>query len=71
MANSVGIIDADYYGNPDNDGAMYFQVVNLGPRPIHLHKGDIIGQGIIHAFGITEDDDALGERTGGFGSTTK
>ena len=71
MANSVGIIDADYYGNPDNDGAMYFQVVNLGPRPIHLHKGDIIGQGIIHSFGITEDDDALGERTGGFGSTTK
>ena len=71
MANSVGIIDADYYGNPDNDGAMYFQVVNLGPRPIHLHKGDIIGQGIIHSFGITEDDAALGERTGGFGSTTK
>lgn len=65
------IIDRDYYSNPDNDGAMYFQVINLGPRPIHLHKGDIIGQGIICSYGITEDDNALGDRMGGFGSTTK
>ena len=24
MANSVGLIDSDYYGNPDNDGHFYF-----------------------------------------------
>ena len=70
MANGEGIIDRDYYSNPDNDGAMYFQVINLGPRPIHLHKGDIIGQGLISDFGITEDDVALGNRIGGFGSTS-
>ena len=25
MANSIGIIDADYYGNESNDGHFYFQ----------------------------------------------
>lgn len=69
MANSVGIIDADYYGNPDNDGAMYFQVINLSPYNIALKKGDRIGQGIIKHYLITDDDNANGERLGGFGST--
>ena len=70
-ANSVGIIDADYYNNPDNEGEIFFQVINLGASKIHLHKGDIIGQGIIKRYEITEDDAAAGERMGGFGSTTK
>ena len=69
MANSVGIIDADYYNNPDNEGEMFFQLINLSPFPIKLQKGDIIGQGIIHRFDTTEDDAAVGERVGGFGST--
>jgi dUTP pyrophosphatase len=69
LANSVGIIDADYYNNPDNEGHIYFQVINLTPFPIQLHKGDIIGQGIIHKYEVTEDDVASGERKGGFGST--
>lgn len=71
MANSIGIIDADYYGNESNDGEIFFQLVNLGPYPILLQKGDTIGQGIIKQYLITEDDDACGERTGGFGSTSK
>ena len=69
MANSVGIIDADYYNNPDNEGEMFFQLINLSPFPIKLQKGDIIGQGIIHRFDTTEDDAAVGKRVGGFGST--
>ena len=24
IPNSMGIVDADYYGNPDNDGEMMF-----------------------------------------------
>ena len=71
LANSVGIIDADYADNPDNEGEIFLQLINLGPVPIYLHKGDIIGQGIIKKFEITDDDAAEGERTGGLGSTTK
>lgn len=71
MANSVGIIDSDYYSNPTSDGEIFFQLINLGPYPILLQKGDTIGQGIIKQYLTTEDDDACGERTGGFGSTSK
>ena len=70
MANGIGIIDADYYNNPENEGHIYFQLINLSPYPILIRKGDIIGQGIIKNYGVTEDDCAFGERTGGFGSTT-
>lgn len=71
MANSVGIIDADYYNNIDNEGEIFFQLINLSPFPIRLQKGEIIGQGIIKEYKITDDDAAVGERTGGFGSTSK
>lgn len=71
MANSVGIIDADYYNNPDNEGHIYFQIINLSPYPIKLCKGDVIGQGIIKPYYTTKDDQAFGDRLGGFGSTSK
>ena len=65
------IIDADYYNNPDNEGEIFFQLINLSPFKIKLNKGDIIGQGIIKKYLTTDDDKATGERTGGFGSTSK
>lgn len=71
MANGVGIIDADYYNNPDNEGEIFFQIINLSPFDIQLKKGDIIGQGIIKPYLTTEDDNASGKRVGGFGSTSK
>ena len=69
LANGVGIIDADYYNNPDNEGEIFFQMINLSPYDIVLKKGDAIGQGIIKHYLTTEDDVATGSRTGGFGST--
>lgn len=71
LANGVGIIDADYYNNPDNEGHIYFQMINLSPFDIQLHKGDVIGQGIIKSYLTTEDDNASEKRLGGFGSTSK
>lgn len=65
------IIDSDYADNPDNEGHIFFQLINLSPFPIKLQKGDIIGQGIIKHYLTTDDDSAIGERTGGFGSTSK
>lgn len=70
LANSVGIIDADYCDNPDNEGEIFFQVINMSPFDIYLKKGDIIGQGIIKRYEVTDDDKAIGKRQGGFGSTT-
>ena len=70
LANGEGIIDGDYYNNSDNEGHIYFQLINLSPLPIILKKGDIIGQGIIKPYLKTEGDTASGERVGGLGSTT-
>ena len=69
LANSVGIIDSDYYNNPGNEGEIFLQFINLSPEDIEIKKGDCIGQGIIHKYYITEDDRAYGERQGGLGST--
>ena len=68
LANGVGIIDADYYGNESNDGEIFFQIINLSPVDIILQPGDKIGQGIIMKYNTTDDDAASGTRTGGFGS---
>lgn len=69
LANGVGIIDADYYNNPDNEGEIFLQIYNLSPFNIQIKKGEAIGQGIILPYAATEDDIAAGDRVGGFGST--
>ena len=71
LGNGIGIIDADYYNNPDNEGEIFFQIYNLSPFNIQIKKGDAIGQATILPYGITSDDIVMGERTGGFGSTSK
>jgi dUTP pyrophosphatase len=71
LANGVGIINADYYNNPDNEGEIFLQLINLSPYDILLKKGEKIGQGIIKQYLTTEDDAATGDRLGGFGSTSK
>lgn len=71
MANSVGVIDKDYYGNPDNDGAIMFAFFNVKDEDIEIKKGDIVGQAIFQKYLVTDDDSATGERVGGFGSTSK
>lgn len=65
------IIDADYYNNVDNEGEIFFQLINLSPFPIKIQKGEAVGQGIIKHYLTTEDDNASGARVGGLGSTGK
>lgn len=69
LANGVGIIDRDYVDNRDNEGQIFFQMINLSPYDIILHKGDTIGQGIIKPYLTVDNDCATGIRAGGFGST--
>lgn len=69
LANSLGLIDADYYGNPKNDGHIMFQFINFGFFPKHIKKGQRIGQGVFSKFLKADGDNATGERTGFSGST--
>ena len=69
LANSIGVVDSDYYGNKDNDGHIMFAFYNIKSEDIEIKKGERIGQGIFQKYLITDNDLADGERTGGFGST--
>ena len=71
LANSIGVIDKDYYGNPDNDGHIMFAFYNIKEEDIEIKKGECIGQGIFQKYLVIDDDVAEGERIGGFGSTSK
>ena len=71
LANSVGLIDSDYYENPDNDGHFYFAYFNCGNHDIEVKKGDVIVQVVFMKYLVCDGDIATGKRTGGFGSTDK
>ena len=70
LYNTVGVIDADYYGAA-NEGHIQIKIVNANEegKVLEVKKGEAFAQGIFLPFGITEDDDACEVRTGGFGST--
>ena len=69
IANTVGLIDNDYYGNESNDGNIGFRLLNMGNTAYEIKAGDRIGQGIFIKYGTVKNDDTNGTRTGGFGST--
>lgn len=71
LANGVGIVDSDYYNNPDNEGHIMFPVHNLGFRDKLIKKGERVGQGLFLKYLKVDDDVSNGTRTGGFGSTDK
>ena len=69
LANGVGVIDKDYYGNDENDGHIYFAFYNYGEEDILIKKGEAIGQGVFSKYLLVDDDQAEGIRKSGFGST--
>ena len=71
LANGVGVVDKDYYGNLDNDGHFMFSFFNIGEQDVEIKKGEAIGQAIFKKFLIADNDEAEGIREGGFGSTNK
>ena len=74
LLNTVGIIDSDYYNNPDNEGHILAGIRFSGGTTkqewFYLNPGDRFFQGILIPFLITTDDDSKNiERSGGVGST--
>lgn len=71
MLNSIGVIDADFVDNPDNEGEISLGLLSHNDDIVHIQKGERIAQGVFHKFLITDDDNAEGQRVGGIGSTDK
>lgn len=73
MSNGVGIVDADYYNNPKNEGHIMIEFNNMTNEHIVIEKGTRIAQGIFNKIlpvthGVRLKNDT---RNGGFGSTNE
>lgn len=72
MSNSVGVIDADYYNNEDNEGHIMIPLYNFSDKLVKVSKGERVAQGIFMNYQKTVDDDPdHSARLGGFGSSDK
>ena len=64
-----GLVMANSVGNEDNDGHFMFAFYNFFDHDVEIKKGDAIGQLIFMKYLTADNDNAQGERKGGFGST--
>ena len=71
ITNTAGIIDADYYNNPSNEGEIRARFHNFGDKVFKVNKNDRVLQGIFVKYDMTNDDITSGVREGGLGSTGK
>jgi dUTP pyrophosphatase len=73
LVNNVGIIDADYYNNADNEGHIMLALLNTGDEALALPKGECVAQGIFYNYLVADGDEDIAKdvRGGGFGSTSK
>lgn len=69
LANTIGIIDSDYYGNPTNDGNIGIFLKNISNTHLKIFKGDKIAQGIFMEYLKADNDNTKTKRKGGFGSS--
>ena len=69
LCNSVGVIDADYYNNPNNDGHIMVALHNFSNEVVHIEAQDRIAQAVFMKYLIVDDDNTNNERLGGVGST--
>lgn len=56
LCNQVGVIDADYYNNNNNEGHIWVKIQNEGKEKVTIPRGESIVQGIFLNYLITESD---------------
>ena len=72
FCNQVGVIDADYYNNSNNEGHMWIRIQNEGTEDYVVKKGDGMCQGIFMKYlKVDNEEEVTNIRTGAFGSTNK
>lgn len=57
LCNQVGVIDADYYNNKDNEGHMWIKIQNEGDKDYVVKKGDGMIQGIFIKYLSVDNED--------------
>jgi dUTP pyrophosphatase len=69
LANGTGIVDSDYYSNPDNDGNIGICLYNNRSFPVEIKAGERIAQGVFMNYLIADNGNTDEIRGGGIGST--
>ena len=59
LVNQVGIIDADYYNNKDNEGHIFIKIQNEGKETINFKAGEAVAQGLFLQYLTTKSDKNL------------
>ena len=56
LCNQVGVIDADYYNNKNNEGHIWVKIQNEGKERVIIPRGESIVQGIFLKYLTTQSD---------------
>jgi dUTP pyrophosphatase len=71
LANTIGVIDADYYSNDSNDGNIGVFLKNISDETLVVNEGDRVAQGMFFTYLVADNGNTDDIRTGGFGSSGK
>ena len=61
LCNQVGVIDSDYYNNPDNEGHIFVKLQNEDTEAHSFKRGDALVQGIFMKYLTTDNDHDFGQ----------
>ena len=64
LCNQVGVIDSDYYNNPDNEGHIWIKVQNEDTVTHSFKRGEALAQGVFIKYLATDSDQKLGKNRG-------
>ena len=59
LCNQVGVIDADYYNNKDNEGHIWIRIQNEGDKDYIVKKGDAMCQGVFLKYLTVNDEEEI------------
>ena len=68
LANTTGVIDSDYV-HAANEGHILVKIVNGSDHAVTIGRGERFCQGVFVPYGLAEEADRPGDRSGGLGST--
>lgn len=69
LVNNVGVIDADFYNNEENEGNIGFKLYNTSDVPVFIPKGERVMQGVFVKYLVADNCNSDDIRKGGIGST--
>ena len=71
LANTIGIVDSDYYDNESNEGNICIILKNISNETQTIEKGTKIAQAIFMKYLKIDNDNITTKRSGGLGSSGK